>query len=146
MDALPVRFSDMLIAADKRGERNGFGRGEGRIPPGAVLHRLDGLAVGILIFIGGSLSDKLLAGLRMLALAESREVLGGDRSSKAELRSKPALPFACNHATLRPIVLLLGGELLLRGRSAPDLRKAAWKSSAWLKSSDQSEFTLAFFL
>jgi hypothetical protein len=40
-----------------------------------VFHSLDGLAVGILIFIGRSLPHKLLAGLWMLALAEFREVL-----------------------------------------------------------------------
>ena len=75
-DALAVRFTDAVIAADQRGERDGFGRGKGRIPSGAVLHRLDGLAIGILIFIGRSLPDKLLSGLRMLALAEFRKVLG----------------------------------------------------------------------
>ena len=93
-DALPVRFADTLIAADKRGERDGFGRGKGRIPTGSVLHRLDGLAVGILIFIGRSLPHKLLAGLWMLALAEFREVFGRDRPGKAELLGQAALPFA----------------------------------------------------
>jgi hypothetical protein len=44
-NALSVRFADILIAANERGERDGFGRGKGRIPTGAVLHRLDGLAV-----------------------------------------------------------------------------------------------------
>ena len=112
-DALPVRFADTLIAADKRGERDGFGRGKGRIPPGSVLHRLDGLAVGILIFIGRSLSHKLLAGLWMLALAEFREVLGRDGPGKAELLGQSPLPFARDDAALRPIVLLLRGELLL---------------------------------
>src|ERR1022692_3317720 len=57
VDAVPVRFADTLIAADKRGERDRFGRGKGRIPPGSVLHCLDGLALGILIFIRRSLSD-----------------------------------------------------------------------------------------
>ena len=32
-DALPMRFADTVIATDKRGERDGFGRGKGRIPP-----------------------------------------------------------------------------------------------------------------
>ena len=50
-----------------------------------MFHRLDGLAVGILIFIGRSLSYKLLAGLWMLALAELRKVLGGNGLGKAEL-------------------------------------------------------------
>jgi len=76
-DALPMRLADTLIAADKRGERDRFGCGECRIPPCSVLHRLDCLAVGILIFIGRSLSYKLFAGLWMLALAEFCEVFGG---------------------------------------------------------------------
>ena len=84
----------VVVAAHERGERDGFGRGKRRIPTGTMLHCLDGLAVGILVFIGGALANKLLAGGRMLALAELRKVLGGNRSSKAELRSKPALPFA----------------------------------------------------
>ena len=111
-NALAVGHADVLIAANERGERDGFGRGKCRIPTGAVLHGLDGFAVCILVFIGGALANKLLASRRMLALAELGKVLGGDRSGKAELRGKPALPFAGNHAALGPIVLLLGGELL----------------------------------
>src|SRR6266849_4370693 len=61
--ALPMCFAYTLIAADKRGQRDRFRRGKGRIPPGSVLHRLDGLAVGILIFIGRSLAHQLLARL-----------------------------------------------------------------------------------
>ena len=112
-DALPVRFAHTLIAADQRGERDGFGRGKSGIPSGAMLHRRDGLAVGILIFIRRSLPNKLLVGLRMLTLAEFREVLCGDGSGKAELRGQAALPFACDDAALRPIVLLLRSEFLL---------------------------------
>src|SRR5208283_2110513 len=112
-DALPVRFADTLIAADQRRERNRFGRGKGRIPSGPVLHRLDGLAVGVLIFIRRSLPHKLLAGLWMLPLAEFREVPGGDRPGKAKLPGQVALPFACDDAALRPVVLFFRSELLL---------------------------------
>jgi hypothetical protein len=35
---LAVRFTHTIILADKCGERDGFGRGERGIPPGAVLH------------------------------------------------------------------------------------------------------------
>jgi len=66
-DALAVHFSDPLIAADQRGERDRFWRGEGCIPPGAMLHRLDGLVVGILILRGCSLPHELLPSLWMLA-------------------------------------------------------------------------------
>ncbi len=53
------------------------------------------------------------AGLWMLALTEFREVLGGDGPGKAELRGQAPLPFACDDAALRPIVLLLCSEFLL---------------------------------
>jgi len=97
VSTLAMRFTDALIGADQRGERNGFGRGKSGIPSGAMLHRLDGLAIGILIFIRRSLPNKLLVGLWMLALAEFREVLGGDGSGKAELRGQAALPTASPH-------------------------------------------------
>ena len=93
-NALTVGHAHVVVAANKSGERDGFGSGKRRIPTGAMLHRLDGLAVGILVFIGSALADKLLAGGRMLALAESGKILGGNRSGKAELRGKPALPLA----------------------------------------------------
>jgi len=111
-----------------------------------VLHRLDGLAVGILIFIRRSLPRKLLAGLWVLALAEFRKVLGRDRSGEAELIGKPALPFACDHAPLRPIVLLLRSELLLvvalRLASGERLGNRQHVSNPRTK----GEFTLALFL
>ena len=66
-DALAVHLADPLIAADQRGERDRFWRGEGCIPPGAMLHRLDGLAAGILILRGCSLPHELLPSLWMLA-------------------------------------------------------------------------------
>src|SRR5208282_1515285 len=49
----------------------------------------------------------------MLALAEFRKVFGRDSPSKAELSGQSPLPFACDDAALRPIVLLLRCELLL---------------------------------
>ena len=78
-----------------------------------MLHRLDGLSVGILIFIGRSLPHKLLPGLWMLALAEFGEVFGRDSSGKAELLGEAALPLPCDDSALRPIVLFLRGELHL---------------------------------
>jgi hypothetical protein len=68
--------------------------------PSSVFHRLDGLAVGILIFIRRSLSHKVFAGLCMLALAEFREVLRRDLPGKAELAGQAAVPFACDDASL----------------------------------------------
>ena len=41
-----------------------------------MLHCLDGLAIGIQVFIGGALANKLLAGGRVLTLAEFGKILG----------------------------------------------------------------------
>jgi hypothetical protein len=49
--------------------------------------RLKSLAVSIVILVRRSLLHKLLSGLWILALVEFREVLGRDRSDKAELPS-----------------------------------------------------------
>src|ERR1035441_8183175 len=46
-DAFAVRFANTFIAADQSRQRDGLRRGKGRIPTGTVLHRLDGLAVGL---------------------------------------------------------------------------------------------------
>src|SRR6202140_4866859 len=105
-NALSVRFADTLIPSDKGSERDGLGGGKGRIPAGSMLHRLDPLAVGILIFIGRPLPHKLLSGLWMLALAEFREVLGRNCPGKSEAFRQSPLPFASDDALLRPIVLL----------------------------------------
>ena len=108
-----MRFADSLIAANERRKRDRLGSGESCIPPGSVLHRLDGLAVCILVFIRRSLSHQLLAALRVLALAEFREVLRRHCTRKSELSGETALPLACDDSALRPVVLLLRGELLL---------------------------------
>jgi hypothetical protein len=65
-DALAMCFADPFIAADKRGERDRFGRGKTGIPSGAMLHRRDGFAVGVLIFIRRSFPNNLLASLWVL--------------------------------------------------------------------------------
>ena len=62
LHALSMGHANTVIAAHQRGERDGFGCGKRRIPPGAMLHRLDGLAIGILVFVGRTLANKLLAG------------------------------------------------------------------------------------
>ena len=112
-DALAVRLAHPVIAADQSRQRNRFWRGKGRVPSGAMLHRLDGLAVGVLVFVGRSLANKLFACLRVLALAELRKILGRNRTGKAELCGETALPLARDHAALRPVILLLGREFLL---------------------------------
>jgi len=112
-NALAVGFAYPVVAAHKRRERDRLWRGKRRVPPGAVLHCLNGLPVRVRIFIGGALPDELLACLRVLTLAESRKVFGGNGTGKAELRRKAALPLARNLPALRPVVLFLRYEFFL---------------------------------
>ena len=86
-DTFQVRVADAIIAADNGRERNGVRRGKGRIPAGSVLHPLVSVAVSIPIRVRRSMPHKLLYGLWIFAQAEFREVLGRDRSDKAELPS-----------------------------------------------------------
>ena len=46
-----VGNAHIVIAADKRCERYGLGSGKSRIPSGAMLHCLDGMAIRILIYV-----------------------------------------------------------------------------------------------
>jgi hypothetical protein len=59
------------------------------------------------------LPHQLLSGLWMLALAEFREVLGGNGPGDAEPLDQSPLPFARDDAALRPIALFLCGEFCL---------------------------------
>ena len=57
-----------------------------------MLHRLDGLAIRILVFVGRSLANKLFACLRVLALTELGKILSRNRTGNPQLRSEMALP------------------------------------------------------
>src|SRR5208337_5336131 len=80
------------------------------------------------------------------ALAEFREVLGRYRSGKAELLGEPALPLACDHAALRPVVLLLRSEFLFV--VGLGLASGEWLGNRQHRSNPRTkaEFTLADFL
>jgi len=110
-NALPVRLPHPLIATDKRGQRNGFRRGERRIPPGAVLHAGDFPSLLALVGSGNLMPHKLLFGERVLAFAQSRKVVIADCALQAPLLGKPALPFAETLLVAAPIVLPLRCEL-----------------------------------
>ena len=75
-----------------------------------MFHRLDGFAIRIRVFVGGSLPHKLLASLWVLALTEPREFVCGNRPGQSEVFSQATLPFAGDFAALRPVVLLLRRE------------------------------------
>src|ERR1700722_20675294 len=59
-DKLACGYWRVGTAADNGGERNRVRRGKGRIPAGSVLHRLNSLAVSIVILVRRSLPHKLL--------------------------------------------------------------------------------------
>src|SRR5580698_2934510 len=105
-------FAHPFVATYKSGERDRFRSGKGGVPSGAVLHRLDGFSVGILVFVRRPLLDELFASLWVLALAQLLEVLGGNRPGESEARGQPALPFSVDYPSLRPVILFFGGELL----------------------------------
>jgi hypothetical protein len=78
-----------------------------------VFHGFCRLPIAIGVFIGGALTDKLLACFRMLALAKPREILSGNRAGQSKLLRQSTLPLAGDLAALGPIILLFGREFLL---------------------------------
>jgi len=89
--ALPVRLPHSLIAADKRGQRNGFRGGERRIPSGTVLHARHFPPLLALVGSGNLMPHQLLFAERVLAFAQPREVVIADCALQAPLLGKPAL-------------------------------------------------------
>ena len=71
-----MRLSHSFIAAHKRSKGYRFRRGKCRVPSGAVLGA--GHLSAEFSFVGSRnlMPDKLLFGVRMLAFAQPREVLG----------------------------------------------------------------------
>ena len=112
-DRHAVSLAHPAVAANKRGERNRLGRGEGRVPTGAMFDGFDGLPIGVLVLEGLPMLDKLLAGLRVLAFREPMKFLGADGSGEAKFLGKLALPFALHGLSLAPIALVRRSEFLL---------------------------------
>ena len=119
-DAFAVRLAHTLITAHKGGERDGLRRGECSIPTGAVFHAGDLLAVFVFVGSGRLVFDELHAALRMLAFAQTGEVLGADFTMQTPLLRKPALPLTMRLLVAAPVVLLFRSELagVIRARLA----------------------------
>jgi hypothetical protein len=77
------------MESDKRGQRDGFGRAERRIPSGAMLDWCNRSPVFRLIVRHDAITYQLLPGLRLLALGEPRELLGSYRNRAGGI-SRPA--------------------------------------------------------
>ena len=128
-DRLAVGHAHPIIAADESGERNRLGSGERCVPARAVLHAGDGLAMLILILVGGAMLDKLFARERMLPLAEPGKLLRAHAAGETEFLRQLALPLACDGLFLAPIVLFFGRELLGVVGLRLARREWRWRSS-----------------
>jgi len=87
-----VGFAHPLIAADKCSERYRLGCAEGRVPPGAVFDRRDGLAVLCFVFMDLAMANQLFAGRWVLAFGESSELFGSHRSGKVKFTGQLTVP------------------------------------------------------
>ena len=85
IDGLAVRLAHAVIAADKRGQRDGLGRGKRSIPTGAMLDRRDHLSRLRSVLMDGAMEDQLLAGLRVLAFGETGELLRANGTGQARI-------------------------------------------------------------
>ena len=110
-DTLPMGFSHPVIAAHERSQRYRLRRGKRGVPPGAMLGAGHFLAEFPVVGSRNLMTDKLLFGVRMLALAQPREVLSPNRAGELPLLGEPALPFAVALLIAAPVVLFLRGKL-----------------------------------
>src|ERR1700693_6092117 len=110
-DTLAMGFSHPVIAAHKRGERYRLRRGKRSVPPGAALAARDFLAEFAFVGSRNLMPDKLLFGVRMVTLAQPREVLGLNCAGELPLLGEPALPLTVALLIAAPVVLFLRGKL-----------------------------------
>src|SRR5271155_144624 len=99
------------LSSGKRGQRDRFRSGKGRIPSCAMLDRRDGLSVRAFVLLHYAMPDKLLAGVRMLAFRQPGKLICVHGPREAELLGQPAVPFSQDRVALFPIVLLGRREL-----------------------------------
>ena len=76
--------------------------------------------------------NKLLAGLRVLAIREAMELICVDRTCETVFFGKSALPFALHGLALAPVTLVRRSEFLLVIVFKLALRKGLSRFSAWL--------------
>ncbi len=110
-DALSMRLPHPLIAADKRGQRNGFWCGERGIPSGAMLHACYFPAVFAVVGPGNLMPHKLLFRKRVLAFTQTCKVVIANGTGEAPLLGKSALPLAETLLVAAPVILPLRREL-----------------------------------
>src|SRR6185437_3222538 len=106
-----MRFAHEVVAADKGGQRDGFGGREGRIPSGTMLDWGDDLPIAVAIFMDGAMRYQLPASRRVLSLGQAGELLCTDCAGQPKMFRQLSMPFPLNGVSLLPIVLLGCGEL-----------------------------------
>lgn len=108
---LPMGFPHPIIAAHKGGKRYRLRRGEGSVPPGAMLDA--GYISAEFAFIGfrNLMPYELLFGVRMLAFTQSCKVFGTNATLQPPLLGEPALPLTVTLLIAAPVVLFLRGKL-----------------------------------
>src|ERR1700686_1488484 len=110
-DTLAMGFPHPVIAANERSQRYRLRRGKRGVPPGAVLGAGHFLAEFPVVGSRNLMTDKLLFGVRMLALAQPPEVLSLNSAGELPLLGEPALPLTMALLIAAPVVLFLRGKL-----------------------------------
>src|SRR5581483_10721365 len=110
--ALTVRRAHVFISTNQSSETHALGRREGRIPAGAVFHRLYFLAALVHVLHRRAVLHQLLPGERMLAVRESRKVLLVHFAAQAPLVRKASVPLALHAVAFRVVVIARVRELL----------------------------------
>ena len=89
-DRLAMRLADPVIPADQGRQGHALRGGKRRVPPGAMLHRGDGLAGRVGVAARGLMPNEGLASHRVLALCEARETARHRRPRRVPTASRAA--------------------------------------------------------
>ena len=100
-----MRVADPLIPAHQRRQRHALGRGEGRIPAGAMSHRRAGLAALVGVRVCGLVAHDLLPVDRVLAVGEAAEVLLADFSVQSPRGGELSMPLPSNPIAIGVVVV-----------------------------------------
>ncbi len=106
-DCGSVRFPHPLVPSNQGCQRDGLGRGEGRVPSGPVLDRLGLRAVRVRVLLRLPMPHQGSLGLRVFAFREPGELRHLHRSRQPELYSESSQPLALHSAVLFVVALRL---------------------------------------
>ena len=142
-DALAVCVSHPRIAAHQRGQRDTLRRGERRIPPRSMRHRLHRLAAVVRVGADGTVAHELLARERILALRQPLKVLLVDGTRETPVARELPVPLAADLLGARVVVLAGVAKLFLviraRLAGAQRLRDGEHGGALYLKNGSGHE-------